>query len=240
MEKIINIIATKPYLTAIGWAATMLALILAIITPILQKKRQLLYYTFSSSSIVNLQQFKLPNLSVKYESRDIDQLSVTQIQIWNAGNTSIDAQDMFHGHELFVKEKDDTSADFLFSEVSFQSSDTIQCDRECMKNGIKIKFQTFERGDTIVVNIYHTGKRRTPLILDGKIREGNIFMKDGRVRYSRHTLLKKRAALLVIIVFLFFSIVGIVEKNVNEAIVLFVCSIGMIIMASFDSDWWPS
>lgn len=81
MDAIANWIANNPYLTAAGLFATFLGLIIAIVTPIIQKKRKRLYYTLSTTPLVKRTVANIKNLKVLFSGKHIESLSVTNIKL---------------------------------------------------------------------------------------------------------------------------------------------------------------
>lgn len=64
METIAKWISDNPYLTAAGLFATFLGLIIAIITPIIQRKRKQLYYTINTTPLVEENISNVKNLEI--------------------------------------------------------------------------------------------------------------------------------------------------------------------------------
>ena len=100
MDAIANWIAKNPYLTAAGLFATFLGLIIAIVTPIIQRKRKRLYYTLSTTPLVKGTVSNIKDLEVLFSGKHIERLSVTNVKLWNSGNTLITNDDFYKKHEL--------------------------------------------------------------------------------------------------------------------------------------------
>lgn len=174
MDAIANWIAKNPYLTATGLLATFLGLIIAIITPIIQRKRKRLYYTLSTTPLVERAVSNIKDLEVLFSGKHIESLSVTNVRLWNSGNTLITNDDFYKNHELNLINKNTLFCTILGVDIIKQSADTIQCE---IDDTLTFSFQAFEKKDYIAFNIYHTGIENAKFILDGKIKEGKIVNK---------------------------------------------------------------
>lgn len=151
-----------------------LGLIIAIVTPIIQKKRKRLYYTLSTTPLVKRTVANIKNLEVLFSGKHIESLSVTNIKLWNSGNTIITNDDFYKNHELKLINHNTKNCTILGVDIIKQSADTIQCK---IDDTFTFSFQALEKKDYIIFNIYHTGNENTKFILDGKFKEGKIINK---------------------------------------------------------------
>lgn len=177
MDTIANWIANNPYLTAAGLLSTFLGLILAIIVPIIQRKRKQLYYTVSTTQLVNENISHIKDIEILFCGKQINELSVTNMKIWNSGNVLITNEDMYHNHELQVLPQGTSECTILDVDIISQSTDTIQCIINSYPEKANIIFQAFEKKDYVSFNVYHTGDENAKFVLDGKIKEGKIVNK---------------------------------------------------------------
>lgn len=176
MEDIANWISENPYIAVAGLLATFLGLIVAIITPIIQRKRKQLHYTVTTTSLVEEKISNIENIEIFFSGEKIQTLSVTNLKIWNGGNTLIDYSDIYLGHDLVLRAIE-RNCSILGIDVIDQSADTIECKVDSKSGDFRILFQTFEKKDYVIINIYHTGDANTYFKLDGKIKEGKILDK---------------------------------------------------------------
>jgi len=193
MKTIATWISENPYIAAAGLIATFLGLIIAIITPIIQRKRKQLHYTISTTLLVEEKISNIKNLEIFFSGEKIQKLSVTNIKIWNGGNALIDCNDIYAGHELTLR-ADDSNCLILGVDIAKQSADTIQCQIDNSSENIKLLFQTFEKKDYILLNIYHTGDDNTNFKLLGKIKDGKILDKTIDVDETLSVLMKLTSA----------------------------------------------
>lgn len=174
MDAIANWIAKNPYLTAAGLFATFLGLIIAIVTPIMQRKRKRLYYTLSTTPLVKETVSSIKDLEVLFSGKHIERLSVTNVKLWNSGNTLITNDDFYNKHKLKLINYNTKNCAILGVDIIKQSTDTIQCE---IDDTFTFYFQALEKKDYITFNIYHTGNENVKFALEGKIKEGKIINK---------------------------------------------------------------
>ena len=175
MNAIAQWIANNPYLTAAGLFATFLGLIIAIVTPIFQKKRKQLYYTVSTTQLVEEKVSKIDGVEILFHGSYINRLSVSNVRIWNSGNTIITVEDFYNKHKLQVIPTGDF--EILGADTPKESADIIESSVTTSNNVISISFQAFEKKDYISFNVYHTGNEKDRLLVDGRIKDGKIIDK---------------------------------------------------------------
>lgn len=168
MNGFINWIDNNPTFTAIGFIATILSLILAIIIPILQRKKNVLGYIIKTEPILDSNTPKIEGLSIKYKDYEIDCLYFTTIRIFNNGNVLIDKENFYKDNDLTITVENGKTID---SHISKQSSDTIKAKLLPDDNKIKVDFVAFEKKDSITIRLYHNG---SAVSVKGKYREGKV------------------------------------------------------------------
>lgn len=173
MGTILKQISNNPIIVLTGWLGTMIALIIAIILPIIQKKRKRINYQYSTNVLITDKLSEVNDLQVTFKNEPIESLSVTSINLANNGNVTIENNDIYKGHNLTIIPKD-VNTTILFAKVISQSSDTVECDIHYTNENATISFQTFEKGDYTNINIYHTGNDDSEFEVKGKIKEGKI------------------------------------------------------------------
>lgn len=175
MESIANWIAENPYVTAAGLFATFLGLIVAIITPIIQRRRKNLFFSYSTTPLVKEDIANIYGIEILFHGSPVEQLSVSSVHIWNGGNTIITPDDFYKDHGLKLISQSGIS--ILGIDMLKQSEDTIDCQMKCSPIAVDFSFQAFEKKEYISFNVYHTGNAETELTLTGKIKEGKIVNK---------------------------------------------------------------
>lgn len=166
-------IANNPYIVITGWLATIIALLLAIIVPIIQAKKTELSFLSRTNLIVADNLSKIEDLEIRFKGNIVKALSITTFEIRNTGNVTIKKEDVYEGHEIKIHTKDDRN-EVLFASVVSETSDTNKSQVSYDKNSITLDFGTLEKKEAVVINIYHSGDENTEFSVDGRIRDGKI------------------------------------------------------------------
>lgn len=169
MTAIENWVVNNPKAAVISFFATIIALVIAIVVPLIQRRRKKLSYTAFSTMLVDDGKSKINGLNIRYKGVDINNLCITKMKIINNGNVLIEGNDFHVNHDLKIKTEDDIT--ILGVDIISTSVDTI-C--PSIDESLIIHFQAFEKNDWMEVDVYHTGNQKTEVILDGKLKEGNV------------------------------------------------------------------
>ena len=172
MEAILSQISANPFFAFIVECATLISLIIAIVVPIIQKKRKVLSVEYDTKALVKGKISEIKGLEILYDNNPIEQLAVTIIRIRNRGNVLIESKDVYQGHELKIMPKEKLK--IYDTVVGKQSSDTIECAPKNLNDCVEVHFQAFEINDTVEINVFHNGNENSSFMLEGKIKECKI------------------------------------------------------------------
>ncbi len=173
MKKLAKSIVKNPYFTIVGWLATMIALVLAIVIPYIQARKVLLDFSYKSYGLVIDGITDMEGFDVRFYGKKIRRVSVTTCEICNLGNVTIEDDDVYEGHELRVFTQSDNT-EVLFVNMVSQSYDTNNCKIYHEDNSVYVHFDILEKNDKVVFNIYHTGNADAVFNIEGKIKDGEI------------------------------------------------------------------
>ena len=173
MKSIAEKIAQNPYFVIVGWLATVIALLIAIIVPFVQAKKVRLDFSYTSNILVTDKLSEMEGLNISYNGNKINQLAVTSCEIRNTGNVTIEDQSVYDGHKLEIT-SDSEDVDVLFATVVSQSYDTNNVRISYDDKSVRVLFDALEKNDKTVINIYHSGDEHAVFNIDGKIKEGTI------------------------------------------------------------------
>ena len=203
MNSLAEKITKNSYFIIVGWLATVIALILAIIIPFIQAKKICLSFRYYSNPLTIDSLSETEGLDIKYNGDPINQLTVTTCVISNEGNVTIEDYDVYKGHKLKIL-KESGKDRVLFASLVFQSSDTNNCRLTYTDDSVSVRFDTLEKNERIKINIYHLGDEYTFFSLDGKIKEGKIITLSPK--YSVEAAKKVLPLLLISLACLYLSI----------------------------------
>ena len=205
-----SIISNNPWFIISGWLVGFIAFIYAIIT----RKRKALQFSFRTNLLIDENQIGIEGLSVSFGGKSIKKLYVTKFEIQNNGNQYIQQkEDIYEDHTLSICSHD--HCEIIYAQIMNESSDTIKSVINCdisergFTDKVSIFFDTFEKDDAIIVNVYHTGSEDIRFYLDGKIRGGRISEITSTIDRHEETVLYISifSSLLVLFVLNFYEVV---------------------------------
>ena len=89
-------ISKNPVIVLSGWLATMVALVLAIVIPIIQRKRKELSFKYETSLLVTNKLSEVDGLNILFKGEPVEQLAVAVVEISNNGNRTIEISDVIY------------------------------------------------------------------------------------------------------------------------------------------------
>ena len=209
MKKLLEAITKNPLFVFVGWLGTMIALILAIVVPIMQARKVQLNFSYTSNLLVSDSLSEMEGLDIRFQGDKVEQLTVTTCEICNTGNVTIEDSDVYEGHKLRVFTGSD-NAEVLFVSVVSQSYDTNNCQLSYDGNSVNVHFDVLEKKEKVVFNIYHTGAADTAFSIEGKV-------KEGKIKYEKSSFnAMSRISFLISIVALIMSLLAPLFKKIEK------------------------
>lgn len=122
---------------------------------------------------------KIDGLRIKYQNKSINNLSVGRIALWNKGRETIRKEDIAENNRLRIITLNDTKileAKIIFQKNKANNFSLVQSKKN---NEINIKFDFFDIGEGIIIQVFHTGKNKSDIDLGGFIKgSGEIKKMD--------------------------------------------------------------
>lgn len=166
----------NPYVWAVLALIGITSLVYEIICQQKNKEKKEFSYWQRSLSLIAKKNAIIKKLSVSYDGRIIEDLSVTKYIIWNSGNKTINSGDMVDSKELTIFAFGDHI--ILDTSLIVQSEPTNRFSINLInKQTVKITFDYVEKNDGIVIQIIHTGNI-DDLRIDCKIKGGYPIKKS--------------------------------------------------------------
>ena len=98
----------------------------------------------------------------------------------------------------------------------YESSDTINATVISDNKDVPILFDSLEKGEFIVLNVYHTGSIDTKIKVSGKIKEGKVF--EYHTRYDYVKFIDEFILFMVAFIAIFLLIGGFLARYMPEHI----------------------
>jgi hypothetical protein len=173
----------NPYAWAVLSICTIVALIFAVYTWIVGKKKKELSCFRNTFEVVKGGKSVVPKLSLSYDGQAIDDLTVTKYAIWNSGNEVLNWSDIVAASSLQVKCND--NAKILDAQILVRSDETNIFEIiEKKDNCVKINFDYANVDDGVILQILHTGEA-ADFNIECKIKGGK------KLRNLNHNIKKK-------------------------------------------------
>ena len=221
----------NPYAWAVLSICTIVALIFAVYTWIVGKKKMELSCFHNTFRVVKAGKSVIPKLSLSYEGQAIDDLTVTKYVIWNSGNEVLNRSDIVQVCPLQIV--CDDNAQILDAQIIVQSDETnafkiLEKKDKC----VKLEFDYANVDDGIILQILHTGDV-TDINVECRIKGGkelrnlnhNIKKKNRNYNINKRILIILMGVDVLLVcamsVFLVLERVGIMAKETLRKILFF-------------------
>jgi hypothetical protein len=185
MDTLTNWIAENPVVTTWITLISLVGVIITIIALILQikdKKRRAIYYTITSTVLVDNEVSHIEGIKILYKDKEVDTVVISKIKLWNGGNDILEEADFYPGNELkiVVPEADK----ILVATIVEESDDTCNVGVQICKqkeNEAVVSFYCLEPQQGATVNVYHTNVKEKETEVIGKIKGGKVLNKSVEV-----------------------------------------------------------
>jgi hypothetical protein len=137
----------------------------------------------------------LPKLSVSFDGQALNTLSVTQVYLWNSGNTTIRDEDLDSDPDYQLRiETSSSDTEILDVDEAIHMSEKASefCANKLAAEGgacrrVVLGFRYLEPKRGAALSIYHTGRERRSIIVHGKLIGGVIQRGRGAPQLSAFT-----------------------------------------------------
>ena len=146
------------------------SLLYAIITRAKDKKKRQIAYARRSNYIVSKNKKSIEKLTLTFDGKEIDNLTVTTFAIWNAQGIEIRREDI--ASECKLKIESIGKADILDAEIILENEKTNKFSIVSLDNKkIVFDFEYIDKKEGVVVQVIHTGDKKD-LKVNCKIKGG--------------------------------------------------------------------
>ena len=172
-------------LNLISLALAVTGIIISLYLYQVSKREKLPVFNMKSFNLLSSQVTKVEGLEFSYKGRDIDNLTLTKIALWNQGKEPINSDDIAPQDKLKVVAIGDTS--ILEHEVIFVPNPVnnfkTSVNSDCKT--ISLSFDYFHFNEGIVISLYHTGKSSDDIKITGTIKGVNEI-KQGAFKLGKY------------------------------------------------------
>lgn len=163
-------LARNPWLALAGFLVTVFSLALAVIFYLRSRKRKLIRYAVRSTNMVKGLVSKIESLEMLYKGQRVEDLTVTRIAIWNAGEETINSDDVASGDPLCIRVGEGLKV--LDEKILSIKNPTNQfaVERCPDQQGVVMKFDYLDSDEGAVIQIFHTGTSSDQVKIEGTIK----------------------------------------------------------------------
>lgn len=182
MNELTKWIAENPVVTTWVTMISLIGVLITIVALILQikdKKRRAVYYTMSSTILVNNEVSQIDGIKILFKDKEIDTVAISNIKLWNGGNEILEESDFYPENELkiVVPETEKILATRIIEEADDTCKLKINISKERTNEAV-ISFYCLEPQQGATISLYHTNIKEKDTKLIGKIKGGKVLNKS--------------------------------------------------------------
>jgi len=167
LSQFIEWLATNPWLIITSFIITIISLPLVIFFYFKSKKDKKLYYAILSHNIVRDLVSRIDSLEMLYAGERIENITVTKIAFWNAGNDTIKGQDIKKPLTVTVENGYKILKADQFYIINKENKFSINLSDD--KSHIIVDFDYLDKNQGEIIQLYHNGKSENDIKIDGYI-----------------------------------------------------------------------
>lgn len=182
MDALTQWIANNPVVTTWITLISLFGVLVTVVALILQirdKKRRAIYYTISSTTLVDDEVSKIKGIKIFFQDKEVSTVAISTIKLWNGGNEILEKSDFYPEHELKIVVPQNEK--ILAATVLEETDDTCEVKIEVSnhkENEYVVSFYCLEPQQGAIINVYHTNVNEKKTELVGKIKEGKVINKS--------------------------------------------------------------
>jgi hypothetical protein len=189
----INQLVANPIVSVILAISTFAGFVLSVIFYYKSKKVRKLIYSIESKNLINNENHVIDNVRILFNEKDVNNLTISKISIWNAGKETVNKEDVAIIDPIKICLPDDCA--LLDAKIIRSNEPANNVSVEISGNIVILNFDYFDFNDFVIIQVIHTGLEETEIKGVGKIK--------GQGPFRRFKLNKTFLFLVHIISFLF-------------------------------------
>lgn len=152
--------------------------VIALILQIKDKKRRAIYYTITSTVLVDDEVSQINGIKILFQDKEVSTVVISTIKLWNGGNEILEESDFYPEHELKIIVPQ--NEEILAAAVIEETDDTCKVKvviHNHKVNEVFVSFYCLEPQQGASINVYHTNVNEKETELIGKIKDGKVSNK---------------------------------------------------------------
>jgi hypothetical protein len=170
--------ANTPILNAIFLIIALLSILLAVFFYIKSRKVRYPTYLVRNVSLVEENIGKIKDIKISYFGSNVKNLSVARVALWNKGKETINKKDVAQIDPLTISAANGNQLlgiEILYKKnisnnFSIDPIDDAENPGQHLQNKLRIDFDYFDKDEGIVLQVFHSGKSSSDILIDGTVK----------------------------------------------------------------------
>ena len=158
LPRVFEWLNANPWLNLIFLILAIVSILATVVSHVLSSRRKMPCFDKRSIRLVEEKAAKMPRLRIFYDDERIENLTLTRVAIWNAGNDLVEPGDLAPADRLRLEVT--SPAKLLGSDITYVSTPANNfrlISSETPETTRYVEFDYFHRREGIVVDVFHTG-----------------------------------------------------------------------------------
>jgi hypothetical protein len=170
MDNLLRFINENPWLNVVFILLTLASIILSMIFYFRSRRFKKPYYAVHNYNLVRESVQRIETVTILYQDKRIENLSVAKVAIWNSGKETINKSDIAQNDKLRIEINGDHS--ILESEIIFvkNPANGFKIIKTENPNIIEVDFDYFDYNEGVIINLYHTASENNQIEVKGSIK----------------------------------------------------------------------
>ncbi|MFA4955650.1 MAG: hypothetical protein WC556_01590 [Candidatus Methanoperedens sp.] len=176
--KYIELLEASPWFGFVGFLLAIISIAATIVIYQKSKRVKIPCYSIRSTSLVRDLVSKIEPLKIFYSSEPIENLTVTKMMFWNAGQDTINKQDIASAEPITVQVKEGYKI-LNPPKIIQMKNPANQFSITSNQSFITLNFDYVDKDEGVIIEFFHTGKSSEDVQVRGKIKGvGELKYKD--------------------------------------------------------------
>jgi hypothetical protein len=167
INSLLNILNSTPWLNFALLVLAVVAIVLAIIFYFLSRRLRKPTYAIRNVNLIMDKVKRIESVELLFQKRHVDNLSIARVAIWNRGRETISRENVAIQDPLRIEAMGDV--EILEAKIIYekQKANRFAINMDPSQKKLTIDFDYFDRDEGIILQIFHTGKRKDELSVLG-------------------------------------------------------------------------
>jgi hypothetical protein len=220
----VGYIGSNPLLTVLSFAVAIVSVAITVIIYLKSRREKIPCYNINSYNVITDFVNMFDSLEILYSGQAVKNLTVSKIVFWNAGRETIDMADIVEADPIMILVN--KGHKILDEKIIAMNNETnnFSLTKSDDYSKVNIKFDYIDKNDGAVIQIIHTGKSNKNIEIRGRVKG------VGKIKPTKVNFISNKLDLLAVfilgllagVVYLYFAIPMIVDKEYVKLALLFI------------------